>query len=381
MSQGVMLRLKDVADGGLFCDGDWVESKDQDPNGTIRLLQLADIGDGEFRDKSSRWLRPDQAERIGVTYVEEGDLLIARMPDPLGRACMAPKLSTPSITAVDVAILRVKREDVDSRWLMWWLNSPQTRATIAALASGTTRQRITRKNLEALELFLPPMEEQRRIVEILEENLSRIDKALAEVDQGRKREKSFKQSLLHSLFENLEAAVFELGDVSKPRYGKGVPKHLRSDSFTYPVVGSAGVMTFTEVPLVEEPSILIGRKGNVGDVQMFDTPCSPVDTAYYLTCPDDVDLEFMYFQLQSIDLKSLDSSTTIPSLRRQDLEDVPFRKPDLATQKKIALEIKTKLASIDSALDQLESISSSLVLLRRSLLNAAFSGNLLKGIR
>lgn len=265
---------------------------------------------------------------------------------------------------------------VDFKWL-WYLTNDED----FWIRSGTAQPFVKVKDTLLRPQLIPPLEEQRRIVETLDDHLSRIDKALAEVDQGRKREKSFKQSLLHSLFENLDAAVFELGDVSKPRYGKDVPKHLRSDSFTYPVVGSAGVMTFTEVPLVDQPSILVGRKGNVGAVQMFDTPCSPVDTAYYLTCPDDVDLEFMYFQLQSIDLKSLDSSTTIPSLRRQDLEVVPFRKPDLATQKNIALEIKTKLASIDSALNQLESISSSLLLLRRSLLNAAFSGNLLKGIR
>lgn len=200
LGKGVMLRLKDVADGGLFCDGDWVESKDQDSNGTIRLLQLADIGDGEFRDKSSRWLRPDQAERIGVTYVVEGDIVIARMPDPLGRACIVPKLATPSITAVDVAILRVKREDVDSRWLMWWLNSPQTRAVISALASGTTRQRITRKNLEALDLFLPPKDEQVRVVEILDESISRLEAIRTFIAREKASLTTLRRALLNEAF-------------------------------------------------------------------------------------------------------------------------------------------------------------------------------------
>jgi restriction endonuclease S subunit len=258
---------------------------------------------------------------------------------------------------------------IDFKWL-WYLTNDED----FWIRSGTAQPFVKVKDTLLRPQPIPPLDEQRRIVEILDDRLSRLDKALAEVDSGRKLEKSFKQSLLHSLFENLDSEVYELGKVSKPRYGKDVPKHLRGESFTYPVVGSAGVMTFTEVPLVLGPSVLIGRKGNVGAVQMFETPCAPVDTAYYLTCPDDVDLEFMFFQLQSIDLKSLDSSTTIPSLRRQDLEVVAFRKPDLATQKNIALEIKTKLESIDSALDQLESISSSLLLLRRSLLNAAFTG-------
>ena len=45
-----------LTEDGMFSDGDWVESNDQDPNGSIRLLQLADIGDGYFVDKSCRFI-------------------------------------------------------------------------------------------------------------------------------------------------------------------------------------------------------------------------------------------------------------------------------------------------------------------------------------
>jgi hypothetical protein len=45
-----------VGSDGIFTDGDWVESKDQDPNGEVRLIQLADIGVGSFLDKSARFL-------------------------------------------------------------------------------------------------------------------------------------------------------------------------------------------------------------------------------------------------------------------------------------------------------------------------------------
>ena len=45
-----------LSDAELFTDGDWVESKDQDQNGTIRLLQLADIGENYFINKSNRFI-------------------------------------------------------------------------------------------------------------------------------------------------------------------------------------------------------------------------------------------------------------------------------------------------------------------------------------
>ena len=40
---------------GVFIDGDWIESKDQDPAGDVRLIQLADVGDGYYRNKSDRY--------------------------------------------------------------------------------------------------------------------------------------------------------------------------------------------------------------------------------------------------------------------------------------------------------------------------------------
>ncbi|MFM9597551.1 hypothetical protein ACKI1O_50540, partial [Streptomyces scabiei] len=75
---------------GLVSDGDWIESKDQDPEGDVRLIQLMDIGDGEFLDKSKRYLNAEAAARLRCTFLEPGDVLIARMPDPLGRACVFP---------------------------------------------------------------------------------------------------------------------------------------------------------------------------------------------------------------------------------------------------------------------------------------------------
>ena len=92
-----------VTANGLFCDGDWIEKKDQDPNGAVRLIQLADIGVCEFKDKSNRFVTESKAEELHCTYLRKGDILIARLPDPLGRACIFP-FEGKYITAVDVAV-------------------------------------------------------------------------------------------------------------------------------------------------------------------------------------------------------------------------------------------------------------------------------------
>lgn len=106
----------------VFVDGDWIESKDQDPDGEVRLIQLADIGIGRFIDKSRRYLTADTARRLGCTFLEPGDVLIARMPDPIGRACIFPGVGQLAVTAVDVCIVRTDPDVLDSQYLVHFLN-------------------------------------------------------------------------------------------------------------------------------------------------------------------------------------------------------------------------------------------------------------------
>lgn len=162
------MKIKKIALDGLFSDGDWIESKDQDPEGAIRLIQLADIGDGYFVDKSKRYVNTATATRLRCTYLKKGDLLIARMPDPIGRCCVFPLDGEEKyITSVDVCILRIVREcSVD--YLKYAINSPLIRRRIEEQVTGTTRQRITRKKIGELEIPLPPLPEQKRIAAILD---------------------------------------------------------------------------------------------------------------------------------------------------------------------------------------------------------------------
>jgi type I restriction enzyme S subunit len=179
--------LGEVISSGLFVDGDWIESKDQDPEGGIRLVQLADIGVGQFRDRSNRYLNASVATRLRCTELVAGDILVARMPEPLGRACLVPVLSTPAITAVDVCILRPNTTGVDSAWMMWFLNAPQVRSQVLLLQSGSTRKRISRLNLSTVRIAVPPRAEQKRIVAAIEEHLSQIDAAEAALRSARAR--------------------------------------------------------------------------------------------------------------------------------------------------------------------------------------------------
>ena len=166
-----------------FFDGDWVESKDQDPDGDIRLLQLADIGDGTFLDKSNRRINQEAFERLRCREVQAGDILIARMPHPLGRACILPTGLGRTITVVDVAVLRPDPSRIIPKYLVYVLNSISFRARLDSLQSGSTRQRISRSRLGQQRIPMPPVALQRATVSYLDEVTGRINAMLAKIDE------------------------------------------------------------------------------------------------------------------------------------------------------------------------------------------------------
>ena len=218
----------------IFTDGDWVESKDQDVNGSIRLLQLADIGDGNFINKSNRFINESTFIRLKCTEVQLGDILIARMPDPLGRACIFEGISQKCITVVDVCIIRVDSNIVDARWLMHAINSDSVRRQISSFAKGATRVRISRKNLSHIQIEFPPLAEQQRIAAVLDTAdriLKQRESAIAKLDQ-------LTQSVFVELFSNdtkYECEEITLGDCLRFINGRAYSQNELLDAGT-PVI-------------------------------------------------------------------------------------------------------------------------------------------------
>ena len=74
-----------------FLDGDWIESKDQSDSG-VRLIQTGNIGVGAYIEKEDRakWVSEDTFNRLHCEEVFAGDILISRLPESAGRACIVP---------------------------------------------------------------------------------------------------------------------------------------------------------------------------------------------------------------------------------------------------------------------------------------------------
>ena len=149
-----------------FLDGDWIESKDQSDEG-IRLVQTGNVGNGIFKNKEDkcRFISDKTFDRLHCTEIFSGDILVSRLPDPIGRACMIPNGLGRMITAVDCSIIRLK-ESILPDFFIAYTMTPTYRAQINEVTTGTTRRRVSRANLGNVKVPVPPMEQQQQFVSI-----------------------------------------------------------------------------------------------------------------------------------------------------------------------------------------------------------------------
>ncbi|HEY0744376.1 MAG TPA: restriction endonuclease subunit S [Chryseosolibacter sp.] len=134
----------------------------------------------------------------------------------------------------------------------------------------------------------------------------------------------------------MKTGKIKIGDVCELKYGKALKSESRSGG-KYPVYGSSGIVGYHNEYLVEKPTLIIGRKGSVGEIHFAESPCWPIDTAYFLEYDAKrIHLKWFKSLLATLNLKSLDKSAAVPGLNRKDVYDLEIGIPSLDDQIQIA---------------------------------------------
>ena len=168
----------------------------------------------------------------------------------------------------------------------------------------------------------------------------------------------------------------ELNDLTVINYGKALAAGIRSAGGRIPVIGSSGKVGYHNEALVDGPCLVVGRKGAAGSVHLVPESSWPIDTAYFIQPPKDIDLVFLSYLLGTCGLGALDKSTAIPSLSRDDLYRVLVPVAPRAEQTRIVAKLEELLSDLDAGVAELKAAQKKLAQYRQSLLKAAVEGAL-----
>jgi type I restriction enzyme S subunit len=201
-----------IEDNGEFLtDGDWIEKDDMNKNGQIGIVQLGQIKRGELLfDDISKYITEEWAEKNNCTIAEYGDIVISRMSPVLGGA-IVPEYAGDFVVPVDAMIAR-GLENPTREYLLHYLNSPYSIQFGEQMSKGATRTRVSQSDARELSVPVPPLDEQERIVEAVEERLKRVERLEKSVENVGRLVDEYQDSYLAYLVTGGdESAVENLG--------------------------------------------------------------------------------------------------------------------------------------------------------------------------
>lgn len=164
----------------------------------ISLIRSLNVHNSKFKYKALAFIDELQAKALDGVTVEQDDVLLNITGASVARCCIVPNSILPARVNQHVAILRVKKDRLNFRFLCSILisNEFQIKLLKDSKSNGATREALTKPDLENLIIITPPIELQNQFAEIIE----KIEVQKATVKEALKESENLFQRLMQDMF-------------------------------------------------------------------------------------------------------------------------------------------------------------------------------------
>jgi len=353
----------------------------------VSFVGMSELGElkSEFLPRENREL-----EKVykGYTYFADGDVLVAKITPCFenGKMGIASNLTNGiGFGSSEFVPLRPNGK-ITSKFLFYFLLRDEFRESGARVMSGAVgHKRVPKEYMQELPVPLPPLEEQKRIVAILDEAFEGLDRACAHTEANLQNAKELFESHAEGEIEKCEKSFAKkpLGEICENLDRQRVPitknKRVAGD---VPYYGASGVVDHVKDFLFDEDLLLISEDGanllarNYPIAFSISGKTWVNNHAHVLRFGNEFVQEFVSLFFNSISIEPWVSGMAQPKLNQKSLNGIPIPMPDKITCERIVLKAKAIMeTSVDlqnaykSKLDDLDD-------LRQSLLQKAFAGEL-----
>lgn len=157
---------------------------------------------------------------------------------------------------------------------------------------------------------------------------------------------------LQSVFSNPceKWQMKKLGGIISLEYGKPLLDSQRDSSGLYPVYGANGIKDRTNEFYWDKPSIIVGRKGSAGEINITESKFWPLDVTYFIKFDEELyNLRFLYYLLKTLNLPQLAKGVK-PGINRNEVYSVEVCVPESITEQHRIVSILDKaFTEIDKA--------------------------------
>ncbi len=392
-----------TSSGGLFIDGDWIESKDLSSTG-IRYLTSGNVGAGAYKEQGLGYISEEKFAELRCVEVFPNDILISRLNLPIGRSCLVPDLGERIVTCVDNVICRPSVE-YDRRFWVYLLSSEQHFANMELQGRGATMQRISRSILGNVRFPVPSVDEQKTIANFLDHEIAKIDALITEQEKliellTEKRQSVISNAVCRGLDPNVpmkDSGVDWLGMVPehwvvsktvryfKVAMGQTILKEDLEDDGVYPVFSATegshyfGRINNPTIVLNVGDLVIPARGNSIGFVKrVFEASTTSQTTIYCKNLSSEkVKHDFVFYYM--LGFKSnlfYFTQTAIPQITVEEVGGNPILLPPASEQTAIAKFLDYETAKIDELKSEAVKATQILQERRSALISAAVTGQI-----
>ena len=304
-------------------------------------------------------------------------------------------------------IIKSHYGEVGNKYILHYLNV----FNFHGYVNGTTRLKLTQASMRTIPVPLPPLAEQKRIVEQIESLFAKLDeakeKALSVVESFELREKAiykkaFEGDLTNSWRAENGINISEWEEIPFEKLGKlerGRSKHRpRNDKRLfggkYPfiqtgdVAGAGMYVTshkqtlsefgFEQSRMFPKGTLCITIAANIGDAAILSYDCCFPDSVVGFTPGEKCLNKYMYFYLQEIkaEIEYIEPATAQKNLNLKLLGKVEIKVPSLKEQEKIVEILEKQINDQENIVEKAENVIETIDVMKKSILAKAFRGEL-----
>ena len=347
-----------------------------------------------FTEQNAKYIPDKFFKLMPKGKVEVNDILINKDGANTGKVAILKVKFHPHIAINEHLFILRSKKLFEQKYLFYWLYSSFAQTEIKNRITGSAQPGLSSSFIKNFFLPLPPLPEQRKIAEILEN----VDNIIEKTDKIIEKYKRIKQGLMQDLLtkgidENgnirnekthkfkdsplvripEEWEVVRLGEMGEIIYRERLNEYEYFEDGSSIVYGTTGIIARTEKYIDVGEAIILPRKGSINNKfyvkegQKFFV----IDTAFYVKfTKTEVYVKYIYYFLHQVNFELLNEATGIPSLNRENLKNILIPLPPLPEQQRIA-EI---LSQIDKTIEKEEQYKEKLKRLKQGLMGDLLTG-------
>ncbi|MDM0666318.1 restriction endonuclease subunit S [Clostridium perfringens] len=300
----------------------------------------------------------------------------------------------PFVAGLHTIVAKDEDNKLDSNYKRYCFETKNVRKQFRALANGTSVYGISRENIKKIKILNPPIQEQKKIAEILSTVDEQIENTEKLIQKNQELKKGLMQQLLTKGIGHTEFKKTELGEIPKAWEIKKIEKICEIlDSKRVPLNGKQRLKMQGDIPyyganaivdyindyIFDDELILIAEDGgNFGEFRekpiafYVKGKCWVNNHAHVLKAIECENSKWIFYNLVHKDITEIVQGGTRAKLNQKDLRNIKIPFPNLDEQEKIALI----LSSIDKKIEQYKYKKEKLEELKKGLMKQLLNGNI-----